>query len=287
MFNLLNISLGITCITIKSRFEGDKNMADTIIGNIYVTNDSSKFKLNALNREVNQKHVMEIIESIKDTGIVVMPIIVDGNFNILDGHHRLAAIIHMNNNGANIQIPYIIKEDIESVKALITMNAVSKTYGTKEFIDLYAKAQDGQSRKLVDIADDINESPVTLLSIISCGSDVARNKEKIRNDEFIDFDDWDIVKDFYDFLKDLREIIHLTTKTKQMLFRIFQIDKFDNRVFIKNARNEYVQRGEKVRFSSRQNVCKKSILDLYNKGLNKSSRINYHQDADEKVIIDE
>ena len=125
------------------------------------------------------------------------------------------------------------------------------------------------------------------MSVISCGSDVARNREKIRNDEFIDFDDRDIVKDFYDFLKDIREIIHLTTKTKQMLFRVFQIDKFDNRTFIKNAKNEYIQRGDKVRFSSRQNVCKRAILDLYNKGLSKSNRINYHQDADDKVIIED
>ena len=262
-------------------------MKDEIIGNIFFVDDISKFHANALYREVNQKHVMEIVESINDTGVVVMPIIVDANFNVLDGHHRLAAIKYMNDKGIDIKVPYIIKDDIESVKALITMNAISKTYGTKEFIDLYAKAQDGQSRKLVEIADEINESPVTLLSVISCGSDVARNREKIRNDEFIDFDDWDIVKDFYDFLKDIREIIHLTTKTKQMLFRVFQIDKFDNRTFIKNAKNEYIQRGDKVRFSSRQNVCKRAILDLYNKGLSKSNRINYHQDADDKVIIED
>ena len=171
-------------------------MKDEIIGNIFRAEDISKFHANALNREVNQKHVMEIVESINDTGVVVMPIIVDANFNVLDGHHRLAAIKYMNDKGIDIKVPYIIKDDIESVKALITMNAISKTYGTKEFIDLYAKAQDGQSRKLVEIADEINESPVTLLSVISCGSDVARNREKIRNDEFIDFDDWDIVKDF-------------------------------------------------------------------------------------------
>lgn len=262
-------------------------MEDKVVGHIYLTDDITKFQINSLNREVNQKHVLEIVESINDTGVIVMPIMVDTNFNILDGHHRLAAIDYMNNRGSNIKIPYIIKDDIESVKALITMNAISKTYGTKEFIDLYAKAQDGQSRKLVEIADEINESPVTLLSVISCGSDVARNREKIKNDEFIDFDDWDIVKDFYDFLKDIREIVHLTTKTKQMLFRVFQIDKFDNRTFIRNAKNEYVQRGDKVRFSSRQNVCKKTILDLYNKGLTKPNRINYHQDADEKVIIED
>ena len=262
-------------------------MKDKIIGNIFQAEDISKFHANTLNREVNQKHVMEIVESINDTGVIVMPIIVDASFNVLDGHHRLAAIKYMNDKGNDIKVPYIIKDDIESVKALITMNAISKTYGTKEFIDLYAKAQDGQSRKLVEIADEINESPVTLLSVISCGSDVARNREKIRNDEFIDFDDWDIVKDFYDFLKDIREIIHLTTKTKQMLFRVFQIDKFDNRSFIRNAKNEYIQRGDKVRFSSRQNVCKRAILDLYNKGLSKSNRINYHQDADDKVIIED
>ena len=66
-------------------------MKDKIIGNIFRAEDISKFHANALNREVNQKHVMEIVESINDTGVVVMPIIVDTNFNVLDGHHRLAA----------------------------------------------------------------------------------------------------------------------------------------------------------------------------------------------------
>lgn len=264
-----------------------KKNTDKVIGNIYSTSDTSKFHMNALNREINQKHVQEIVTSIKETGVVVQPIVVDANFNILDGHHRLSAIMLMNANGSEIEVPYTVKEDVDSVKALITMNAISKTYGTKEFIDLYAKAQDGQSRKLVQMADEIDESPVTLLSVISCGSDVARNKEKIKNDEFIDFDDWDIVKDFYDFLKDIRELIHLTTKTKQMLFRVFQVDKFDTKSFTKNAKDRYILQGEKTRFSSRQNVCKKQILDLYNLNKTKAHRINYHQDADEKVIIDD
>lgn len=263
------------------------DIKDKVIGKIYSTTDTSKFKMNVLNREINQKHVQEIVNSIKESGVVIQPIVVDKDFNILDGHHRLSAIIQMNENGNNIEAPYTVKDDIDSVKVLITMNAISKTYGTKEFIDLYSKAQDGQSRKLVQVSDEINESPVTLLSVISCGSDVARNKEKIKNDEFIDFDDWDIVKDYYDFLKDIREIIHLTTKTKQMLFRVFQVDKFDTKSFSKNAKERYILQGEKTRFSSRQNVCKKQILDLYNKNKTKSNRINYHQDADEKVIIDD
>lgn len=260
---------------------------DRIIGNIYSTNNLSKFHINTLNRQINQKHVQEIVDSINKIGTIIQPIVVDKNFNILDGHHRISAVILMNKMGIKMEVPYTIKEDIDSVNALITMNAVSKTYGTKEFIDLYAKAQDGQSRKLVQIAEEINESPVTLLSVISCGSDVMRNREKIKNDEFIDFDDWDIVKDFYDFLKDIRDTIHLTTKTKQMLFRVFQIDKFDTKSFSKNAKDTYVLQGEKIRFSSRQNICKKQILNLYNKNKNKANRINYHQDSDEKVIIDD
>lgn len=258
-----------------------------LVGYIYQTDDYEIFNMNKLNRDINMKHVSELMVSIKDAGMILQPIMVDENFLILDGHHRYCAAKALREQGIDIPIPYIVKEAIDGIKALVAMNAMSKTYGTKEFIDLYAKAQDGQSRKLVNIADEIDESPVTLLSVISCGSDVSRNREKIRNDEFIDFDDWDIVKDFYDFLKDIREIVHLTTKTKQMLFRVFQIDKFDTRVFIKNAKNEYIQRSEKVRFSSRQNVCKKAILDLYNKGISKVNRIVYHQDADDKVIIDD
>ena len=276
------------------KFEKEKNMTnkDKVIGNIYSTDDVYKFHFNSLNRNINNKHVLELMESIKDCGIVVMPIFVDENYNVLDGHHRLEAVSRLNDNDKNIKIkiPYVIKTDMESVKALITMNSMSKTYTTGDFINLYAKAQDGQSRKLSKIADEVGESPVTLLSVISCGSDVARNREKIKNDEFIDFDDWDIIKDFYEFLSNVSNSIHLTTKTKQMLFRVFQIDKFDTQRFIRNARNKYVQDGgEKVRFSSRQNECKMMILDLYNKGLNKNNRkyINYHQDNGDKIIIDD
>ena len=35
-------------------------MKDEIIGNIFRAEDISKFHANALNREVNQKHVMEL-----------------------------------------------------------------------------------------------------------------------------------------------------------------------------------------------------------------------------------
>lgn len=261
-------------------------MKDKIIGNIYGTTDINKFIFNELNRDINKKHVNGLANSIKETGAVLQPIVIDKDFNTLDGHHRLRAIQTLYNEGIEIIIPYIIREDVDDVTALITMNANSRTYGSKDFIDLYAKAQDGQCRKLLEIADSVNESAVTLLSVISCGSDVGRNKELIKKDEPIDFEDWDVISDFYDFLETIKPFVHLTIKTKQMLFRVYQLDLFKTRLFLRNAKNKYIQINEKVRFSTRQGLCKEQILQLYNTN-NPKNRIKYHVDAEGKIIIQE
>lgn len=261
-------------------------MKDKIIGNIYGTNDITKFKFNELNRDINKKHVNELANSIKETGAVLQPIVIDKDFNLLDGHHRLKAMQILYDAGVEIIIPYIIREDVDDVTALITMNANSRTYGSKDFIDLYAKAQDGQCRKLLEIADSVNESAVTLLSVISCGSDVGRNKERIKKDEPIDFEDWDVISDFYEFLETIKPFIHLTIKTKQMMFRIYQHDSFKTQLFVRNAKNKYIQINEKIRFSTQQGICKEQILQLYNVN-NPKHKIKYHTDAEGKIIIQE
>ena len=259
-------------------------MRDKIIGNIYGTTDITKFKFNELNREINKKHANELANSIKETGAVLQPIVIDKDFNTLDGHHRLRAIQMLYDAGVEITIPYIIRDNVDDVTALITMNANSRTYGSKDFIDLYSKAQDGQCRKLLEIANSINESAVTLLSVISCGSDVGRNKECIKKDEPIDFEDWDIIVDFYDFLETIKPFIHLTIKTKQMLFRVYQLDLFKTQLFLRNAKNKYIQIGEKIRFSNRQGECKWQILKLYNTN-NTRNKIGFIRDAEDKIII--
>jgi hypothetical protein len=211
--------------------------------------------------------------------------VVDKDFNMLDGHHRLSAAKILYNQGYEIIVPYIFRDDVDDITALITMNANSRTYGMK-VISLYAKAQEGQCRKLLEVAEIVNESPVTLLTVISCGSDVGRNKEKIKKDEFIEFEDWDVVEDYYNFLESIKPYIHLTNKTKQMLFRMYTIELFKDSLFLRNAKTKYIQTNEKIRFSSQQGICKKQILDLYNTN-NSKHKIKYHTDAEGKVIIEE
>ena len=49
-----------------------------------------------------------------------------------------------------------------------------------------------------------------------------------------------------------------------MLFRVYQLDLFKTQLFLRNAKNKYIQIGEKIRFSNRQGECKYQILKLYN-----------------------
>lgn len=59
---------------------------------IYRTTNYSMFKKLIGNRDIDQRHKIELIKSIKENGYVMNPILVNERMEVVDGQHRLAAL---------------------------------------------------------------------------------------------------------------------------------------------------------------------------------------------------
>ena len=58
---------------------------------IHSTCDLGIFKILEGNRNINLGHVERLVKSIQENGFLKMPIIVNDDFEVIDGQHRLMA----------------------------------------------------------------------------------------------------------------------------------------------------------------------------------------------------
>ena len=63
---------------------------------IHSTNDLSVFKILEGNRNINLANVERLVKSIEENGFLQMPIIVNENYEVIDGQHRLMAAKKLN-----------------------------------------------------------------------------------------------------------------------------------------------------------------------------------------------
>ena len=58
------------------------------IGKIYETKNYDKFIKKEWNRDINQNNINKIDKSVKENGWLITPIIVNENYEIIEGQHR-------------------------------------------------------------------------------------------------------------------------------------------------------------------------------------------------------
>ena len=105
------------------------------IGNYLTTSNYQQFRYIGENREINQKHVKELMESIRKHG-QIQPLVANEKYEIADGQHRLEACKNL-----NIPVEFIIKERV-GIKEVIAANTSSKNWTMDNYIESYAKQGD-------------------------------------------------------------------------------------------------------------------------------------------------
>ena len=100
----------------------------------YITDDFSKFKFMTNNRDINKKYVAKLKNSIAEKGFIGNGILVNENFEVLDGQHRLTACMEL-----NVPVRYIIKHgyDINEISAL---NMNGHNWNINTFVGSYVKS---------------------------------------------------------------------------------------------------------------------------------------------------
>jgi len=103
---------------------------------VYQTLDYERFNKIAGNRAVNKHKVDRIIKAIQIDKINVLkyaPIIVDSDYNIIDGQHRLAVSRKLKR-----EVYYVIMHKI-SVRDVARINSNTQNWSAGDFLECYAK----------------------------------------------------------------------------------------------------------------------------------------------------
>ncbi len=98
------------------------------------TRDYSKFKFLKTNREIKESTVKKIIDSIRTFGIIPgRPVLVDGDYNIIDGQHRFMAIKSLGH-----PIPYeVISGDV--IAKTMALNSNQAQWRLIDYIKSYSE----------------------------------------------------------------------------------------------------------------------------------------------------
>lgn len=151
-------------VTFKTSTNVDiKNFKTGISVNL--TNDYDRFKIIEGNRPPNPKHLNRLYNSILENGLLCNPIIVNANYEIIDGQHRFFA-----SKKANISFFYIMVDDY-GLKDVHTLNLNQKNWTKKDFMDGYAEMG---SEAYIKLRDFVTKNPgFTFHDCISFCSNVS------------------------------------------------------------------------------------------------------------------
>jgi hypothetical protein len=97
------------------------------------TKDYAIFKTVEGNRPINPKHVETLKAAIQQSNLLdICPIVVDKDFAVIDGQHRLAA-------AKELGIPVWYRQDISlDIASLITLNANQQKWTAGDYVNYYA-----------------------------------------------------------------------------------------------------------------------------------------------------
>lgn len=122
------------------------------------TENYDMFKLMAGNRKINQSKVKQLTSEIWRNGLQI-PIVVNENYEVADGQHRLQACREL-----GVPVMYIIRHGI-TIKDAANANTAGSNWTTRDWINYHAEQGNEEYRKLVDWIAFCNDEGMTNLNL--------------------------------------------------------------------------------------------------------------------------
>lgn len=150
------------------------------VNKVYRTSDLSIFKSIYGNRVPNLQHIRRLSASVEENGMKCNPIIVNENYEVVDGQHRLEAARNVKT------FVYYIMIQGYTLSEVHTLNLNQKNWTKKDFMDGYADMgieSYVKLRKFVQKNDNFSfESCVNFCSQLSSAMNSASLNQKFRQD---------------------------------------------------------------------------------------------------------
>lgn len=150
---------------------------DVVIGQVYLTKDYDKFTFVKGNR--SRKHAAKIKRSTEKVGQLMVPILVDTDFRVLDGQGRLTAWQEM-----GLPIPYVVTESVQ-VSTIREINNASTTWKTDDYIDSFAEmgiTDYAFLRRMVDLY--AGKLPKRVIQAVLSGRMACSGTQQIKDGDF-------------------------------------------------------------------------------------------------------
>ena len=228
---------------------------------VYKTDDYDIFQLSKFNRNVLiRKEMLEQAEQ----GFI-SPIIVNENFVVIDGQHRLEASRRM-----NVPVQYIIVKGLNK-EDIVRMNTIQKPWGMINFIEAFANQGNSEYVKLVDLLNDVYRNTTVVCQVAFNVSDTRPVRVAVESGNF-QFFNYEKTLEFFNFLVRFKEETKVPMKTKLSLalFELFKIKKLDRERLITKVIETKLDDELRVKTFNLTEALKE-LLDSYNKNLTKKS----------------
>lgn len=179
------------------------------------SNNYDQFNLIGANRVVNRGHVEAIKKAFEETGNFTkfQPILVNENYDIIDGQHRFTALQEM-----GLPVYYTMVEGLR-VKEAREMNNLQLRWNPLDFAHSYAEGGNENYQKYLDLREDYGLShSVTMAYIIGRGNDGGNDSmySDFRTGDFI-------VSDIDEARQRLNKLAELGEFTNVITYRPFAL----------------------------------------------------------------
>lgn len=132
---------------------------ETATGSIYKTKDYSLFKKITGNRKVKLRP--DLMKSIKDEGLI-NPIIINEEYEVLDGQHRLAAC-----EALGVSVEYMKRTFND--QTLVAVNTTQQRWVTSDYLERYANLGNPHYIEMAKLMTQYNLSIVHCLTVLRAG----------------------------------------------------------------------------------------------------------------------
>jgi hypothetical protein len=222
---------------------------------IFETKNYGLFKYLPFNRDVDKKHVDLLCKSINKFGLVV-PIIVTNDNYVIDGQHRLEALIQLQK-----PVFYVINNNVNK-DCVVDINTNQQGWKVINHIKSYAVKGNLEYKRLLEIIDDYIDD-FTLSGI----TDAFNSKLKMSSTSLIKKGIYELNEDLGEMVlencQNLRDVIGknaISTKFVRALKKImFKNEHFDIDRLIKNCKSV-----KKIYIYNNEYDIIQEILDVYN-----------------------
>lgn len=222
------------------------------------TKDYKMFKKLLGNRKVADNRVRKIINSIEKVGYVTNPIIVNENYEVVDGQGRLEALEKL-----GLPVDYIIQEGI-GIKECISMNIQQANWKIIDYVESYASRGNENYKKLYDLMRTYNDFSIGGLATAIYGICRFSMNLLIEGKLIIDDDMLEIAKIRLDYVRRFNEPIAKMqvnrSVLKQALLFMTMFEEVDKEILL----DTFKKNGTLLEAFHTLKECMQSLEKLYN-----------------------